>query len=84
MALEADSQTPTELRVYLRHLPGGPNLALAGVGARIWLLASMGSVDVVGDVSREVGAALDDIRAEVDAYVAVLVADGLLQVSEEV
>lgn len=80
---EGDGPGASDLRVYLRPLPGGQTLELVGVGALIWTLASLGSVDVVGDVSQEVGVAAEDIRADVDAYLVVLVADGLLQVSEK-
>lgn len=86
VSLAPESEDPGELgfRVFLRALPGGPTLGLVGVGALIWSLASQEEADVVGAVAVQVGEPAEDIRADVDAYLAVLVTDGLLQVSEEV
>lgn len=66
-----------ELRVFLRHLPGGPNLVLEGSGALIWYLATQDG-DVPGQVADLTGQDVDDIRGDVLAFLDTLVSQNLL------
>ncbi len=67
--------------VYLAPLPDGPARVLNGVGSLIWLEATSTdtSVDVVERVAALVDRPPDTIRAEVDSFLADLVAAGLLE-----
>ena len=67
--------------VYLAPLPDGPVQVLNGVGSLIWLEATSTdtSVDVVERVAALVDRPPDTIRAEVDSFLADLVAAGLLE-----
>lgn len=64
--------------VFLMHLPDGPPLVLTDSAAVIWLLAADGEVDVAQAVSEVVGRSRQEVAVEVDAYLAGLVARGLL------
>jgi hypothetical protein len=72
----------SDLRVYVRPLPGGPTLGLVGVGALIWSVATQRSSDVVAVISQMVDEPAEDIRADVESYLGDLVAEGLLELSE--
>lgn len=64
-------------RVFLRHVPGGPNLLLESTGALIWCLATE-VADVPAEMAVLTGMPVDDIRADVLDFLDTLVADGLL------
>ena len=64
--------------VFLRHLPGGPNLALVGTAALIWSVAVSGAGDVAREVAEAVGEDVEAIRADVEEYLAELIDQGLL------
>lgn len=70
-----------EATLYLAHLPNGPLLILEGSAASIWRAAvsSAGDSDLVDRVAEQAGADPEEIRAVVDAFVADLVAQGLLE-----
>ena len=67
--------------VYLAPLPDGPVQVLNGVGSLIWLEATSTDtpVDVVERVAALVDRPPDTIRADVDSFLADLVAAGLLE-----
>lgn len=65
--------------VYLLHLPDGEPQALRGSAALIWILAADGEPDVADALASLLGVARDDIAADVDAYLDVLVAQGWLE-----
>ena len=67
--------------VYLAPLPEGPVQVLNGVGSLIWLDATSTDtpVDVVERVAALVDRPPDTIRADVDSFLADLVAAGLLE-----
>lgn len=65
--------------VYAAVLPTGPILVLDGGAAAIWVAACDGPRDTIAErVAASTGAAVADVRADVDAFVAELVARGLL------
>jgi hypothetical protein len=67
--------------VYLAPLPDGPVQVLNGVGSLIWLAATATDrpVEVVERVAELVDRPPDTIRADVNSFVANLVAAGLLE-----
>lgn len=69
--------------VYAARLPGGPIVVLEGIAALIWDEAFVGDRETIPDrVAAATDAAPDTIRADVDAFVADLVARGLLESRE--
>jgi hypothetical protein len=72
----------SELRVYVRPLPGGPTLGLAGVSALIWSLAVEGPADVVAAVCEVVGESPETIRCDIERHLRILVERGLLDIAE--
>ncbi len=65
--------------VYVAHLPDGPIAVLEGPAALIWGEACSGERESIADRVAEVtGAAADEIRGDVESFVADLVARGLL------
>ena len=71
----ADAGTP---RVFLMPLPDGPPLVLADTAAVIWILAADGERDVPAAVGDVVGRPREAVADEVDAYLADLLAKGLI------
>lgn len=67
--------------VYLAHVPNGPLLVLEGSAAAIWreAVSSAADADVADRVAAVVGVATAEIREEVTAFLAELVARGLLE-----
>jgi len=67
--------------LYLAHLPNGPLLILEGPAALIWRAAvsSAGDSDLVERVADQTGADSEAIRSDVAAFIADLVAQGLLE-----
>ncbi|MCD2441010.1 PqqD family protein [Agromyces sp. SYSU K20354] len=66
--------------VYAASLPGGPIIVLEGIAALIWDEACAGDREtIVERVAAATDAPTDEIRAHVDAFVADLVARGLLE-----
>ena len=67
--------------VYLAPLPEGPVQVLNGVGSLIWLAATSTDtpLEVVERVAALVDRPPDTIRADVDSFLAGLVAAGLLE-----
>jgi hypothetical protein len=66
--------------VYAAHLPAGPIVVLDGVAALIWDEACAGDRATITErVAEATDVAPDLIRADVDAFVADLVARGLLE-----
>lgn len=75
LAVVDDSAT-----VYAARLPDGPIVVLEGVAGLIWAEACAGDRETIVDrVAAATDATADDIRADVDAFVADLVARGLLE-----
>ena len=64
--------------VYVAPLPNGPVSVLPDQSAVIWLAAVEGGGDVVDMVADVLGHDADDVRADVEAFVAELVERGLL------
>ncbi|MGO4131792.1 PqqD family protein [Janibacter sp. RAF20_2_2] len=60
-------------------LPNGPVSVLPDQSAVIWLAAVEGGGDVVDMVADVLGHDTDDVRADVEAFVAELVQRGLLR-----
>lgn len=66
--------------VYAAPLPDGPIVVLDGVAALIWFEAVAGERGTIAErVAATTDVAPDAIRAEVEAFVADLVARGLLE-----
>ncbi|MEV1128793.1 PqqD family protein [Agromyces sp. NPDC049794] len=66
--------------VYAARLPNGPIVVLDGVAGLIWAAACEGpAATIVDRVAAATDASADEIRADVDAFVADLVARGLLR-----
>lgn len=66
--------------VYAATLPDGPIVVLDGVAALIWVEALSGERATLADrVAAATDVAADAIRADVEAFVADLVARGLLE-----
>ena len=66
--------------VYAATLPVGPIVVLEGVAALIWSEACTGDRESVAErVAAATDASADEIRGDVDAFVADLVARGLLR-----
>lgn len=68
------------VRVYLMELPDGTPQQLSGVGALIWVLAWEGEHDVPGALAELVGRPRSDVAADTEAFLADLVARGMLEV----
>ncbi|GAA1799192.1 PqqD family peptide modification chaperone [Agromyces neolithicus] len=65
--------------VYVAPLPDGPIVVLDGVAGVIWHAACAGDRATIAErVAEATDAAADEIRDDVDAFVADLVARGLL------
>jgi len=65
--------------VYVAHLPGGPIVVLEGTAAAIWSEACGGERETIADrVAEAAGVVADEIRGDVDTFVASLVTRGLL------
>jgi ferritin-like protein len=65
--------------VYAAHLPDGPIVVLDGVAGLIWAEACAGpAATIVDRVAAATDAAADDIRAEVESFVADLARRELL------
>lgn len=67
--------------VYLAPLPDGPIVVLEGIGAVLWRLAideGESERDVAAAAARLTGTEAADIRDEVEAFLAELIARGLL------
>ena len=71
-----------ELQVFLMHLPDGPPFVLKGSAALIWLAAADAEPDVAAAVAAAVGLPRGEVVAEVEGYLAELVAKGLLLAGE--
>ncbi|NLJ54218.1 MAG: PqqD family protein [Intrasporangiaceae bacterium] len=69
-------------RVFLRHVPGGPNLVLESTGALIWCLATEVD-DVPAEVAELTGMPVDEIRADVLTFLDSLIEGGLLARRQE-
>ena len=66
--------------LYVATLPDGPIVVLDGISALIWDEACAGDRETIVDrVAAATNAAPDAIRADVEAFVADLVARGLLE-----
>lgn len=65
--------------IYVAPLPDGPVSVLPDQSAVIWLAAVEGGGDVVDMVADVLGHHTDDVRADVEAFVAELVQRGLLR-----
>lgn len=66
--------------VYAARLPDGPIVVLDGIAGLIWSEACGGDRESIADrVAEATDAATDAIRADVEAFVADLVARGLLE-----
>ena len=66
--------------VYAAHLPTGPIVVLEGIAALIWDEACAGDRATITErVAETTDVAPDLIRADVDSFVADLVARGLLE-----
>jgi hypothetical protein len=66
--------------VYAARLPDGPIVVLDGIAGLIWNEACGGDCESIADrVAEATDAPTDAIRADVDAFVADLVARGLLE-----
>lgn len=66
--------------VYAAFLPAGPIVVLDGIAALIWTEANHGDrEDVAEKVAAATGSTLEEVRPHVDAFVAELVARGLLE-----
>ena len=75
VAAQVDGDT-----VYAAYLPAGPIVVLDGIAALIWKTACDGpAATIVDRVAAATDASVDDIRTEVDAFVADLVRRGLLE-----
>ncbi|MFE5670495.1 PqqD family protein [Agromyces sp. NPDC056523] len=75
VAITEDADT-----VYAAYLPGGPIVVLDGIAALIWAEACGGEREtIIERVAEATDAAPEVIRADVDAFVADLMARGLLQ-----
>jgi hypothetical protein len=73
---EDEDGVPT---VYLCALPSGPLVVLNGPGALIWQEAQVGDGPGLAErVAGRVAAEADDVRVEVDRFLDVLTAQGLL------
>lgn len=81
VAMVVEDQEDDGAVVYLAPLPDGPARVLNGVGSLIWLEATSTdtSVDVVERVAALVDRPPESIRAEVESFLADLVAAGLLE-----
>lgn len=64
--------------VYVARLPNGPIAVLDGIAALIWAEACSDRESIADRVAELTDAAPDAIRGDVDAFVADLVARGLL------
>jgi len=65
--------------VYVAHLPDGPIAVLEGTAALIWGEACSGERESIADrVAEATGAAVAEIRGDVESFVADLVERGLL------
>jgi hypothetical protein len=65
--------------VYAARLPAGPIVVLHGIGALIWSEACSGERTTIAErVAESTNVAPDAIRADVDAFMADLVARGML------
>ena len=65
--------------VYVAPLPNGPVSVLPDQSAVIWLAAVEGGGDVVDTVADVLGHDADDVRDDIEAFVAELVERGLLR-----
>ena len=66
--------------VYAARLPDGPIVVLDGIAGLIWCEACGGDRESIADrVAEATDAAPDAIRADVEAFVADLIARGLLE-----
>lgn len=66
--------------VYAAPLPDGPIMVLDGIAGLIWIEACGGDRESIADrVAEATDATPDAIRADVDAFVAELMARGLLE-----
>lgn len=65
--------------VYVAPLPSGPVSVLPDQSAVIWLAAVEGGGDVVDVVAEALGHDADDVRDDIEAFVAELVERGLLR-----
>ena len=81
VAMVVEDRDEDGVVVYLAPLPDGPVQVLNGVGSLIWLEATSTDtpVDVVERVAALVDRPPDTIRADVDSFLADLVAAGLLE-----
>ena len=71
--------TEDDAAVYAARLPAGPIVVLDGIAALIWEEACAGERETIADrVAEATYAAPEVIRADVDAFVADLMARGLL------
>lgn len=66
--------------LYAAPLPGGPIVVLTGVAALIWSEACEGERETIAErVAEATDVAPEAIRADVEAFVAELIARGLLE-----
>lgn len=80
VVVTAENETTGQVGVFLRRLPGGPTVHLADSSALIWLAAVDGCADVASAVADLTGADPEEIRPQVDGFVAELLARSLVQV----
>lgn len=64
---------------YLLAMPDGDPQALRGTAALIWTLAAEGETDVAASLADLLEVGVDDVRADVDAYLDTLVEQRLLE-----
>ena len=74
---------PEDDRVYLVVLPDGRPVILDGSAAIIWRSAADGVADVPADVADLSGQDVEEIRPQVEGFLAEAVAHGLLDVTRE-
>lgn len=66
--------------VYVAHLPDGPILGLSGTAACIWRALFGGPREsLAARVAESIGAQVADIAVDVEAFVDVLVVQGLIE-----
>lgn len=79
LAYVVDDQVAESPVVYLMQLPDGAPLVLQGSGGAIWALAADGVDDVPATLAAAVDNPIEQIRDDVDGFLAELVARGLLE-----
>lgn len=65
--------------VYVAPVPAGPISVLPDMSALIWLALAEGAPDVVGEVAHVTSHPQEEVREDIEAFVAELVERGLVR-----